>query len=56
MPYFRPFRLTNDLNSNTGAAITLELAQCGARVAAHFVTSASVAEEVVHKIKRLENG
>jgi tetrahydroxynaphthalene reductase len=53
---FRQIRLINDLGRGIGAAIALELAQRGARVAVNYLNSVSDAEQVVKRIKDLGNG
>jgi tetrahydroxynaphthalene reductase len=53
---FRQIRLIDDLGRGIGAAIALELAQRGARVAVNYLNSVSDAEQVVKRIKDLGNG
>jgi tetrahydroxynaphthalene reductase len=53
---FRQIRLIDDLGRGIGAAIALELAQRGARVAVNYLNRVSDAEQVVKRIKDLGNG
>lgn len=53
---FRQIRLIDDLGRGIGAAIALELAQRGARVAVNYLNSVGDAEQVVKRIKDLGNG
>ncbi|KAH8621033.1 hypothetical protein IG631_24311, partial [Alternaria alternata] len=49
-------KLIGNLGRGIGAAIALELAQRGAKVAVNYLNSVSDAEQVVERIKELGNG